>query len=37
LLTGSGGNPISDRSPKPFCKLSARGGVVLDGMSCKGP
>jgi hypothetical protein len=29
------GNPVSSRSPKPFCKVKLKGGVV-DGVNCKG-
>jgi hypothetical protein len=29
------GNPVASRSPKPFCKVKLKGGVV-DGVSCKG-
>lgn len=29
------GNPVASRSPKPFCKVKSKGGVV-DTISCKG-
>jgi hypothetical protein len=33
LITG---NPIPDRAPKPFCKVTQRGATI-DKISCKGP
>jgi hypothetical protein len=29
------GNPVASRSPKPFCKVKLKGGVI-DGINCKG-